>query len=450
MPIHGIKARTSYMPKWTPKSGDGCVLYLNGQQDPQSGVIKDLSGYGNHGTITGATWVRDKYGMWVNYLDGTTNIITTPLATPSLNLLSTISGQSANQGIATDGTYFYLISNSSIQKYDNYWNLIATNSNAGTEAGVNHVSDGCVYNGKLYCACENYPAVTDMRISVWNTSDLSWVSNNDISAQAFECASLVVDAPNDRIYVVSFDDGTKFLSYKLSDFSYVGATNFSAAFTNPQGITMYGGYLYIHEDSGNAIYRVKLDGTIVGGALATTANEAEGIDFTTGTLYALSNTGGANQIRTYQAPYSFPYVTAMCWFKQTAAQAYNPVLMCKGANATTTFYMAGGSDSDEIYFYCVNNTNHSRAFSAALNQWHFVACSYDGANVNFVYDGIVLAPVAQTGPLNINTNALTVGNRATADRGFKGYINLSRAYPIALPTPISVGIYQSERVLFNV
>jgi hypothetical protein len=59
--------------KWG--SGSGCVLYLNGQQDPQSGVIKDLSGYSNHGTITGATWVRLPSGLMVNSFDGTDDII---------------------------------------------------------------------------------------------------------------------------------------------------------------------------------------------------------------------------------------------------------------------------------------------------------------------------------------------------------------------------------------
>jgi hypothetical protein len=61
-------ARPSYMPKYKPDAS--CVLYLEGQQDPLSGTIKDLSGYGNHGTITGATWERLPSGLWVNNFDG--------------------------------------------------------------------------------------------------------------------------------------------------------------------------------------------------------------------------------------------------------------------------------------------------------------------------------------------------------------------------------------------
>jgi hypothetical protein len=71
-------ARPSYMPKYKPDAS--CVLYLEGQQDPQSTTIKDLSGYGNHGTLSGATWVREKSGVISNYFDATDDqiLITSP------------------------------------------------------------------------------------------------------------------------------------------------------------------------------------------------------------------------------------------------------------------------------------------------------------------------------------------------------------------------------------
>ncbi len=47
-----------------------CVLYLPGQDDPQSGTIRDRSGYNNHGTITGATWARQANGVWAQSFDG--------------------------------------------------------------------------------------------------------------------------------------------------------------------------------------------------------------------------------------------------------------------------------------------------------------------------------------------------------------------------------------------
>ncbi len=51
-----------------------CVLWLPGQDDPQSATIRDRSGKGNHGTITGATWVRNSKGLWYLDFDGDDNL----------------------------------------------------------------------------------------------------------------------------------------------------------------------------------------------------------------------------------------------------------------------------------------------------------------------------------------------------------------------------------------
>ncbi len=242
-------------------------------------------------------------------------------------LNSVISGQSASQGIATDGTFFYLISNSSIKKYDASWNLLVTNNNAGTEAGVDHVADGCVYDGKLYCAAENYPAVTDMRISVWNTSDLSFVANHDISAQAVENSSLAIDVANDLIYVSSYIDETKLWKYKLSDFSYIGTITLSQVLPTIQGITYNSGYIYAHEDVGHYIYKIDTVGNVIE-VVGQTAHEAEGLDYTTSYLYALAATGGANSIYIFQEVNIIAGARPMKKEKQTEGYvlSLNPVL----------------------------------------------------------------------------------------------------------------------------
>jgi len=67
-------ASPSYMPKFQPDST--CVLWLPGQDDPQSATIRDRSGKGNNGTITGATWVRLGNGLWSLDFDGNDDKIT--------------------------------------------------------------------------------------------------------------------------------------------------------------------------------------------------------------------------------------------------------------------------------------------------------------------------------------------------------------------------------------
>ena len=46
------------------------VLWLPGQDDAYSATIRDRSGQGNDGTITGATWARTGQGLWYLSFDG--------------------------------------------------------------------------------------------------------------------------------------------------------------------------------------------------------------------------------------------------------------------------------------------------------------------------------------------------------------------------------------------
>lgn len=63
-------ARKNNGVKWEPYASSGCVLWLPGQDDPQSSTIRDRSGYGNNGTIAGAAWKRLNSGLWYLYFDG--------------------------------------------------------------------------------------------------------------------------------------------------------------------------------------------------------------------------------------------------------------------------------------------------------------------------------------------------------------------------------------------
>ena len=55
----------------------GTILFMPGL--PQSGgIIHDRSPYGNHGTITGATWARLPSGLWVLSFDGSDDYISVP------------------------------------------------------------------------------------------------------------------------------------------------------------------------------------------------------------------------------------------------------------------------------------------------------------------------------------------------------------------------------------
>lgn len=53
-----------------------CVLWLPGQDDPQSSTIRDRSGNGNNGTATGTSWKQvPSTGLWYLYFPGTNDKI---------------------------------------------------------------------------------------------------------------------------------------------------------------------------------------------------------------------------------------------------------------------------------------------------------------------------------------------------------------------------------------
>lgn len=51
------------------------VLWLPGQDDAFSSTIRDRSGFGNDGTITGATWMRTGKGLWYLNFDAVDDVI---------------------------------------------------------------------------------------------------------------------------------------------------------------------------------------------------------------------------------------------------------------------------------------------------------------------------------------------------------------------------------------
>ena len=81
-----------------------CVLWLPGQDDPQSSTIRDRSGKGNHGTISGATWVRLPSGLWCLSFDGTDDSVDCG-AGASLNITEalTVEGWVKPIGLSIDG-----------------------------------------------------------------------------------------------------------------------------------------------------------------------------------------------------------------------------------------------------------------------------------------------------------------------------------------------------------
>lgn len=220
----------------------------------------------------------------------------TPIAeSPDLN---------CHQGITTDGTYFYGIDSQTIYKFDSSWNLIATNSHAASDAGISHCGDGQYHNSKLYIAAEDYSSESDnrnYRIAIYNAGDLSFIEYHDISAQGAEVSSLCINPTDNIIYVSNYTVGDKIYTYDLTTFAYRGAIVLSKSAYHAQGISYYAGKLWLSRGTPYfQLCRISLDGTVEETRTLTGYTELEGIDFSTGVLYAINDAGAKESVITYK------------------------------------------------------------------------------------------------------------------------------------------------------
>lgn len=98
-----MHTRSQLLNLYAPKAGDGCVLWLPGQDDAYSSTIRDRSGQGNHGTITGATWVKNEQGFWVLSFDGDNDgVVTSVAGATSINPVTFVCWFKQSATIAAD------------------------------------------------------------------------------------------------------------------------------------------------------------------------------------------------------------------------------------------------------------------------------------------------------------------------------------------------------------
>ena len=229
------------------------------------------------------------------------------LVISNLVMVSTSLNTECHQGIATDGAFFYAIDSGVIKKFDSAWNLLTSNTSAASDTGINHLGDGQCYDGKLYIAAENYSNETtysNMRIAIFNTSDLSFIEYKDISAQGVEVSSLCIDSVSNIIYVSNYVTGNLIYKYSLIDFSYIGSITLNKALYRTQGISIYGGFLWIARGLPYLeLCKITLSGVIVDRSKFVASGELEGIDFTTGILYALNDQGAGTKFVYGYSPY---------------------------------------------------------------------------------------------------------------------------------------------------
>lgn len=210
-----------------------------------------------------------------------------------------------HQGVAFDGTYYYLIGTNLIKKYDTSFNLITSNTDPCGDIGngVDHIGDGVVVDGILYVPTETYSSCasfSNQRIAKFNASDLSFISSTSISAQGHEAASICYIPEDEELIVATYCD-YKLYRYAISDLSYQGMITLSSSTQlDIQGITYFNGHFYANRcDEATGVSRTTRylkDGTVTDPVCPAPNYGAvgqvwQGIDHTDTELIALYSTG---------------------------------------------------------------------------------------------------------------------------------------------------------------
>lgn len=131
----------------------GCVLSLTGRPFVGDRIL-DNSPYGNHGTITGATWARLPSGLWVNNFDGTDDKIDCGKANQLANIQLPVTLMCWIQSNVYETNYAMLITKSNKVELRMGGNTKAIRFVINDdESGANSPVSSALVNGKTYLVC---------------------------------------------------------------------------------------------------------------------------------------------------------------------------------------------------------------------------------------------------------------------------------------------------------
>jgi hypothetical protein len=170
----------------------------------------------------------------------------------------------SSQGIAYDGMYRYIFETTAIRKLNDSYVLIDSNTKAAKNVGVNHLGDGCYYNGRLYIACCNFSSCSQWdsgRIGIWGiASGLPFITFIDISDQAFDPSGIAIDAATGYAYMSSYCSNVVHKYDINNGWAHVGTIIPTPAFTSTQGIAYDNNHLYVSQPA-LGVVRTDMNGT---------------------------------------------------------------------------------------------------------------------------------------------------------------------------------------------
>ncbi len=163
------------------------------------------------------------------------------------------------------------------------------------------------------------------------------------------------------------------------------------------------------------------NGTLSGGPVFTAGKVGQALQFDGLDDYVDCGTAAALDIR--------DAITISCWIKVAAFTKGWEAILAKGDNSYRV--SRGPQNGNSVHFGCNGPTGGNLNATAIVtdNNWHHVACVYDGAKKLIYIDGREDSRVASTGQIALSTNALWIGNNSgSTARQYGGLVDDVRIY----------------------
>jgi hypothetical protein len=162
------------------------------------------------------------------------------------------------QGVATDGDFYYVSSSTALYRYSKKGELLLSNTEAveNLPVAANHIGDISVHNGEIYAGVEFFEdgRGKDIQIAIYDAESLKYkraIPWESTSGQV-EVSAITVDAKRNAIWMTDWVNGRYLYRYELASGKYAGKLHLRPPPQWQQGIAVYGDYLFITADDGDA------------------------------------------------------------------------------------------------------------------------------------------------------------------------------------------------------
>jgi len=174
--------------------------------------------------------------------------------------IKTVIPVAGRQGIACDGTYYYVSDSKALYKYTKEGTLVLKNDDPfrGLTLEANHLGDIDVWNGEIYAGIEVFldGQGKNIQVAVYDAGTLAWKRsiNWEPASGQVEVSGLAVDRQRDMVWMSDWVDSRYLYCYDLATGKYSHKVHLRPVPWWTQGIYMVDGRMLITADDGDATF----------------------------------------------------------------------------------------------------------------------------------------------------------------------------------------------------